>query len=281
MLAAGSRIGTAHRRRRLGQHFLSDPSAVRRIVAAIPFLPGDGCLEIGPGRGALTFALLERVAFFAALEVDAGLASALEARLANHPRQPRIVVADALTAPLEPILDGLRQRGARRVQVCGNLPYSVATPLLIRLLGHADRFAGCTFMVQKEVADRILARPGSSDYGLLSVIVALRADACHYFDLGPSSFSPRPKVHSSLIGLRPLAADPLDERAGAAALGLARAAFAHRRKTLVNSVRAEGGPWRACEAGLATLGHSPNARAQDLGAPDYVRLAALLPGPVA
>ena len=250
-------------------------------MAAIPFLPDDGCLEIGPGRGALTFALLERVGPLVALELDAALARTLEARLADHPRQPRIVVADALTAPLEPIVTELRRRGARRIQVCGNLPYSVATPLLIRLLEHADLFAGGTFMVQKEVADRILAGPGSSDYGLLSVMVALRAVARRHFNLAPSSFSPPPQVDSSLIGFDLLPPGKRDEAAGAAALRLASAAFAHRRKTLVNSLRAEGGPWQECEARLESLGHSPNARAQDLGAAEFVRLAARLADPAA
>lgn len=270
-------MGTVHRRRRLGQHFLSDPTAVRRIVAAIPFLPGDGCLEIGPGRGALTFALVERVAPLTALEIDAALASTLEARLAAHPSPPRILLGDALTAPLEPIHAELRRRGARRILLCGNLPYSIATPILTRLLERADLFAGFTFMVQKEVAERILAPPGSADYGLLSVMVALCAVAHRHFDLPPSSFSPRPKVDSSLIGLDPLAGDVRDDTRGAAALRLARAAFAHRRKTLVNSLRAGGGSWRACETLLPELGHPANARAQDLGAADYVRLAALLP----
>jgi 16S rRNA (adenine1518-N6/adenine1519-N6)-dimethyltransferase len=227
-------------RKRFGQHFL-EPAWVAKLVAAMAPQPEETFLEIGPGRGALTVALAPKVARLIAVEIDHDLAAALPARVPSH---VRVVDGNFLDSDLTALLAGERLP----VRVAGNLPYNVATPILAKLLDAADggrRLADATVMLQKEVADRAVAGPGSADYGPLAVALALDADAETVLTLPPGAFRPPPKVTSAVVRLRfrPPTVDVGDRLVFAR---LVRGAFQQRRKTLLNAL---GPP-------AATLGRS-------------------------
>jgi 16S rRNA (adenine1518-N6/adenine1519-N6)-dimethyltransferase len=240
-------------RKRFGQHFL-EPAWVAKLVAAIAPQPDETFLEIGPGRGALTAALAPHVARLVAGEIDRDLAAALPRAIAGP---LRVVEGDVLDTDLAALLAG----ETRPARVAGNLPYNVATPILFKLLDAADsghQLRDATVMLQQEVAERVVASPGSRDYGSLAIHVALDADAEVLFTLPPGAFRPPPKVMSAVVRLafRPRQVDigsrELFER-------IVRGVFAHRRKTLLNGLRAieDTLPRRAAEvierAGLDPL----------------------------
>ena len=217
-------------RKRFGQHFL-EPAWVVKVVAAMDPRPDDTFLEIGPGRGALTIQLAPRVGRLVAVEIDRDLAGALSGVV---PVPIRVVEGDVLETDLAALLAG----EPRPVRVAGNLPYNVATPILFKLLAAADggrQLADATVMLQKEVADRLVAGPGSSDYGSLALHVALDADAERVLVLPPGAFRPPPKVTSAVVRLRfrPPAVDVGDR---AVFERLVRGVFQQRRKTLLNAL---------------------------------------------
>ena len=248
------------RRRRLGQHFLADGRVVNRIVSLLDeTIPR--VLEIGPGRGALTAALLGRFERVTALEVDDRLLPSLESRFAGG--RLDLHHGDALVAALEPLLGD-----ERPWQVAANLPYSVGTAILRRLLPRSDLFTRLVIMLQKEVAARIVARPGDREHGLLALERAARAEARIAFDVPPRSFRPPPRVRSSVVvlDLRPA---PFDEDRLRAGLALAAHALRTPRKMLSNAVRPLAGPDAIVAAGL-----DPAARPGTLALEDWVALAA-------
>jgi 16S rRNA (adenine1518-N6/adenine1519-N6)-dimethyltransferase len=221
-------------RKRFGQHFLEAAWIARVIDAADP-LPTDAFLEIGPGRGALTFALARRAGEVVAVEVDRDLAGAL-ARKA--PANVRVVTADVLRVDVATLLSGCSAAGRRRI--IGNLPYNVSTPIISRLLEAAPPQGpvfDATLMVQKEVADRLAAAPGGGDYGVLSILTQARADVVRLIDLPPGAFRPAPQVHSTLVRLTfghprvPPSLAPTVSR-------LVRSVFTQRRKVLANALKA-------------------------------------------
>jgi 16S rRNA (adenine1518-N6/adenine1519-N6)-dimethyltransferase len=219
----------ARARKRFGQHFLHDPAVIARIVAAFNPQPDQTIVEIGPGRGALTLPLLERAGHLHAIELDRDLAAYLPAYTAGHGRLT-VHQADALTFDFTTLAPG------HPLRVIGNLPYNISTPLLFHLIEQGSALADMVFMLQKEVAERIAAPAGTRDYGRLSVMIQWRFDVEHLFDVGPGAFQPPPKVHSSVIRLRPRTttfdvADPAHFRR------VVQSAFAQRRKTLRNSLR--------------------------------------------
>jgi 16S rRNA (adenine1518-N6/adenine1519-N6)-dimethyltransferase len=237
--------GTSHRpRKRFGQHFLADAWA-RRIVDAIRPEPGDVFLEIGPGLGALTRPLAESGVPILAVEIDRDLVVRLAREL---PPNVTVLSGDILETEVVPILTGLepqRPPGSavgstpRRFRIVGNLPYNVASPILSRLVDWYRQhliFSDATVMVQREMADRLTARPGTSDYGVLTVLMALRTTAVRVLNLPPGAFSPPPKVRSSVVRLafgQPavrLPDEALFER-------MVKALFSQRRKTLANAIK--------------------------------------------
>jgi 4-hydroxythreonine-4-phosphate dehydrogenase len=183
-------------RKRFGQHFLHDPAAIRRIVDAIAPADGERLVEIGPGRGALTWPLLERAKRLEAIEIDRDLARQLRA----DPRG-----RDGLEVHERNVLDldfhALRGAGAK-LRIVGNLPYNISTPLLFHLLAQRDAIADMHFMLQREVVERMAAMHGTRAYGRLTIMVAAFAEVEHLFDLGPGAFSPPPKVWSAIVRLR-------------------------------------------------------------------------------
>lgn len=251
-------------RKRFGQHFLHDPGVIHRILSAIDAKPGDAVVEIGPGRGALTRALLEAAGALDAIEIDRDLAAQL--RDSFQGRALTLHEADALRFDFAALA---RERGAR-LRVVGNLPYNVSTPLLFHLLEHPRAIADLHVMLQKEVIDRIVAAPGSGEYGRLTVMLAPWIRAERLFDVGPGAFRPPPRVWSAVARLvmRERPAFDVDERFGR----VVAAAFAQRRKTLRNALRSL---LDATE--IESAGVDPGARPETLSPEAFGALARLLP----
>jgi 16S rRNA (adenine1518-N6/adenine1519-N6)-dimethyltransferase len=249
------------KRRRLGQNFLVDRNVAQKIVALLDDEPAR-VLEIGPGRGALTELLGARFGRVLAAELDAGLAHELRARFRES--SVSVVHADALHDPLEPLL-----AGEGPWQVASNLPYSVGTAILRRLLPRHDLFTGLVVMLQREVAERVVAQPGDRHHGLLALERAAWADAGIAFQVGPSAFRPRPKVVSSVIMLQ-LHAPTTDTVALEGGLRLASHALNHSRKMLANALRPLCDADRIIAAGL-----DPQARPATVDLAGWIRLAAI------
>ncbi len=259
-----SKAGRARVRakKKYGQHFL-EAGWADKLVAKIDPRPEDRFIEIGPGPGALTVRLALRVASVTAIELDADMVSTLQPRL---PPNVTLVHADFL----EFDMSALASRGPFRV--AGNLPYNVSSPILFRLID-AHRTTGClldaTLMVQREVADRIVASPGTRDYGVLSIFIQMHADVRHLLSLPPGAFRPAPRVHSSVVNLRfrPPAVQVADVQLFEA---MVRSMFTQRRKTLLNAL----GPF------ASSIGREPGAALDAAGIarrrrPETLQLAEL------
>lgn len=253
--------------KRLGQNFLIDPNIVRKIVSLAELNPSDHVLEIGPGRGVLTEALSKAAGRVTAIEVDPKLHAYLETRQAEFPNVD-LVCADALAYPVENLPMG--------TIVVANLPYYISTPLLFRLLDQRGRFPRMVLMLQSEVADRLVAKPGGSDYGVLSVMAQYAAGITKSFRVSAQCFRPRPDVASAVVLLRTKAHTGLSQQEEAAFRALVKAAFAHRRKTIANSLRDEGYDQNRTAEALTQLGLAPAARAETLSLECFVQLSRLM-----
>jgi 16S rRNA (adenine1518-N6/adenine1519-N6)-dimethyltransferase len=249
-------------KRSLGQNFLVDPNTARRIVRLAGVRPDETILEIGPGIGSLTVELAVAARRVVAVEIDAGVADAL-AEVLEGTSNVDVVVADALTADLDALCGG----GARLV---ANLPYNVATPILMRVLDSEPGISGGLVMVQREVGERWVAGVGASSYGAVSVHVALLAEAKLEGDVPPTVFFPRPKVSSVLVSFARRRALAVPVSDADAFIRFVREAFGHRRKMLRNGLVAAGRDVAVVEQALARAGIGPRARAEEL---DIVRLA--------
>lgn len=230
---------TTRPRKRLGQHFL-EPAWVTKVITAIAPHPGDVFLEVGAGRGALTRSLAERVRRVVAFEIDRGLAAALSSECVPG---LYLVEQDFLTvtaADMKRAMADAGVAGAAEVRVAGNLPYNVAAPIIFRLLdlrGDGVPLTDATLMLQREVADRVLATPGSRDYGVLSILVQHCAEGTRRLNLPPGAFRPVPEVRSALVNLRFRAPTPPVVRLDVFA-AITRAIFTRRRKTIANALQA-------------------------------------------
>ncbi len=245
-------------RRRFGQNFLVSPGVVRNIVEAIAPRREELMVEIGPGLGALTGPLLERLDHLHVVEIDRDLIARLRERFA--PESLTIHEGDALDFDFGALGGDLR--------VVGNLPYNISTPLLFHLAAFAASVRDMHFMLQKEVVDRMVAAPGTADYGRLSVMLQYRFDMERLFVVPPGAFNPAPKVDSAIVRLLPRPAAELTARDETLLAKLVLAAFGQRRKMLRNNLR------EFCdEAGLQAVGIAPTARAEELSVAGYVRLA--------
>ena len=246
-------------RKRFGQHFLHDPNVIERIAAAIAPQPEDTLVEIGPGEGALTAALLARIPRMHVVELDRDLVPRLRARFGDA---LEVHQADALRfdfAALAPP-EGLR--------VAGNLPYNISTPLIFHLLDNAAQIRDMTFLLQLEVVERLAAEPGSKQYGRLSVMVQYRCRAEALFRVGPGAFTPPPKVDSAVVRLLPYDTLPYPAQDEALFARVVAQAFAQRRKTLGRALRG------MVDAPLiAATGIDPVRRAETLSVAEFVALA--------
>ena len=236
-------------RKRFGQHFLHDPRILAKIVAAIDPGRQDRIIEIGPGEGALTAGLLERVERLEAIEIDRDLA----ARLAERFHSQALVVhcADALRFDFSVFAPGMR--------VVGNLPYNISTPLLFHLAGYASGVRDMHFMLQEEVVDRMVASPSTPAYGRLSVSLQARFAMRKLFTVASGAFRPPPRVESAVVRLEPL------ESMLAVDEGLLRRAFSARRKTLRNALP---------DIDFAAAGIDSGLRPENLSPADYAKLSA-------
>jgi 16S rRNA (adenine1518-N6/adenine1519-N6)-dimethyltransferase len=255
----------AHRDR--GQNFLHDERVAERLVTLSGVTPEDGVIEIGTGLGMLTRALAARARRVETIEVDAGLVRSLAD--VGLPANVRLHHADALELDLAALLGEL----GPPARVVANLPYSVATPLLRRFIALGIGVRGVAVMVQRELALRLRARPGSPDYGSLAVLHAWTMALGESLDLPPSCFFPAPRVTSTFLCLSPLAARPGREELPDCE-ALLRAGFAHRRKTLVNSLaRAADIDGSRTAAALRAIGIAERARAEQLDPGQWLVLA--------
>ncbi len=271
------RAGTRPRlpaRKRWGQHFLASPETARRIVDAARIAPEDCVLEIGPGDGALTRFLAGAARRVAAVEIDPWRAEALAAEFAGD-AHVRILPGDVLSRP---IVDWLRAAGCEgEALLVANLPYNVATPILFAAIEARGVVRRAVATVQREVAQRFVARPREAGYGYLSIRTAMHASGRILFDLPPGAFRPRPRVTSSVLELTPRP-QPLDAAWSRRALTLASLGFNARRKTLANAL-SSAGPRAQWEGALETLGHSARARAEELSPEEFLELARIWRAP--
>jgi len=253
-------------RRALGQNFLLDLNLTGKIARAAGDLSSGTTIEIGPGPGGLTRALLSHGAReLIAIERDARCLGALAEIAASYPGRLTIIEGDALA------VDCARLGTAPR-RIVANLPYNIATPLLIKWMQQGSAFASLTVLVQKEVADRLIAKPRSKDYGRLSVVTQFLARPRRLFDLPPRAFVPPPKVTSTVIELLPLAEPAFPARL-ADLERVTQAAFGQRRKMLRQSLRSLGGN---TEALMAEADITPTARAEELTVAQFAALARAL-----
>ena len=248
--------------KRLGQNFLIDANIVRKIVSAAALEPGDTVLEIGPGRGVLTRALCETAKTVIALEIDQHLVQYLNKTLSC----PNLDLRhdDALRFPYDTLPD--------RIVVVANLPYYISTPLLFTLLEAKDRVGRMVLMLQAEVAERIVASPNTEAYGILSVLTQYRTEAKIAFRVSKNCFRPRPDVDSAIITLLVRPHPSISAPNEALFVKLVRAAFAHRRKTLSNSLRDEGFPPTQLAHALSQANINATRRAETLSIPEFAAL---------
>ncbi len=228
-------------RKRFAQHFL-EPAWVAKVVKAVAATPDENILEIGPGRAAITRPLAEQCGRLLAVEVDRDLAADLEA---TRPANVTVIEGDVLALDLAAALSewlGAPLDSAHQVRVVGNLPYNISSPILFSLLGLAAATGGvrdAILMLQKEVADRLVAKVGTGDYGVLTVLTGVHADVTRLLSLPPGAFRPAPQVHSAVVRLafRPPAVD-IPDMAGF--VRMVRTMFTQRRKTLSNALKPFG-----------------------------------------
>jgi 16S rRNA (adenine1518-N6/adenine1519-N6)-dimethyltransferase len=246
-------------RKRFGQHFLTDSAMIDAIVRAIAPQPGQRIVEIGPGLAALTQPLVERAGQLTVIELDRDLAS----RLSGHP-QLLVLQADVLRVDFTELAGA-----AGKLRVVGNLPYNISTPILFHLLGHVECVQDQHFMLQKEVVDRIVARPATASYGRLSVMLQWRYAVENVLLVPPECFAPAPRVNSAVVRMIPLgtAAQLTTQQLSEAV----RVAFSQRRKLLRHTLA----PW------LERSGYTGNfdvqRRAEEVTVAEYVALVQALP----
>ena len=245
-------------RKRFGQNFLVDDQVISAIIAAIAPQRDDLLVEIGPGLGALTEPLLFHLAHLHVVEIDRDIV----ARLRRHPQAARLTIheGDALAFNFASL--------GKRLRIVGNLPYNISTPLLFHLAACADHVADMHFMLQKEVVERMVAAPGESAYGRLSVMLQYRFWMEWLIDVPPTSFDPPPKVDSAVVRMIPRNAVDLEARDENILADLVAASFAQRRKMLRNNLKGI-----LDESDFSSLGIAPTARAEEVSVEDYVRAA--------
>ena len=248
-------------RKRFGQNFLIDPQVIADIVNAVAPRRGDCVVEIGPGLGALTDPLLKRLDHLHVVEIDRDIISRLKKKYSSD--QLTIHAGDALDFDFSSLSDA-----ESSLHIVGNLPYNISTPLLFHLAGFAHLVYDMHFMLQKEVVERMVAEPGTSDFGRLSVMLQYRFVMDWLLDVPPESFEPAPKVDSAVIRLIPRIPGEIVVKDESRFAALVSAAFAQRRKMLRNNLKGI-----LDDAGFEKLNISPTARAEDLSVEDYVRIA--------
>lgn len=247
-------------RKRFGQNFLHDTAVIRQIVDLLQIEKDDDIIEIGPGRGALTAFLVKQARRLDVIEIDRVLADTLAERIGQTDRLT-IHRCDALSFDFAAIMNN-------KTRIVGNLPYNISTPLLFHLLHYLPAIQDMTFMLQKEVVERLSANKQTKQYGRLSIMFQYYCRVEPLFTVGPAAFKPRPTVDSAMVKLTPRNAAGFKLENEDSFASVVRTAFAQRRKTLRNSLKNV-----LSEAALHELGLSPQARAENLSVKQYVELA--------
>ena len=248
-------------RKRFGQHFLTDQGVLQRLVNQMALRSDDRLLEIGPGQGALTEPLAAQVNALQAIEIDRDLVPFLRARFSNL----EVINEDVLRVDFAAVI------ARQPTRIVGNLPYNISSPLLLKLATFNREHPGLVrdghFMLQREMANRMAAQPGSKAWGRLSVMLQISFDVEHLFDVAPESFDPPPKVWSSIVRLLPLAEPLVRDAEELAELDrVLRTAFAVRRKRLGNALKSLGLDWQS-------LGIDDGLRADDISSEQYLAIA--------
>ena len=258
-------------KKRLGQHFVHDPNILRKVIEAASLVPEDVVVEIGAGLGSLTEPLARRVKKVYALEIDSSLADVLKDRFSSGDTV-EVVWADALQfdfgAPF--------RRWKRKIKVVANLPYEISTPMIFRLLKERECFSLLVLMLQLEVARRLAAKPGTRDYGPLSIWSQLYSDVQMAFQVKPNSFLPPPKVHSAVVKFRILPKPRVAVEDEKNLEKVVRAAFTYRRKTLGKALQLGGFSGPQIKEALSIAGISPMTRGETLNLEKFCTLARLL-----
>lgn len=253
-------------RKRFGQNFLQDHELIHKITRALRLQANQQLVEIGPGLGALTFAVLATGAQLTAIEIDIDLVNYLNKKALKLPtaQQFNLIEADALTFDFSQLISS-----NHKLKIFGNLPYNISTPLLFHLMQYLDHIQDMTFMLQKEVIQRICATPHSKEYGRLSIMLQYYCYTQAGFDIPPHSFYPQPKVMSSLVHLtpRPVAQRVLNRSELSLFQQLVATAFSARRKTINNALKTWG-----AKINWASLGINPQARPENISGHQFVQL---------
>jgi len=250
-------------KKRLGQHFLLDSNILRKIVDCSGITANDTVVEIGPGLGTLTRLLSECAKKVMTIEIDKGLVAKLLKTFSETPNV-EVISADALKFPYETINGTFK--------VVANIPYYITTPILFRLLEFREKIQGMTLLLQKEVAERVVASPCGKDYGILSIIAQLYTKPELKFLVRKGAFSPPPDVDSAVVHFE-VSAEPLYKiKDKTFFLRVVKTAFTHRRKTIINSLRALKGIKEA----LIKTGIDPKSRPEALSIEDFIRLTDML-----
>ena len=250
--------------KRLGQNFLTDAGVVRRIVDAAEISPGEEVLEIGPGIGTLTQGLLESGAKVTAVELDKKLPAVLAETLAGY-ENFKLVQCDILKVDLNELMP-------ENFKVVANLPYYITTQILLTLLEKKLPIKKIVTMVQKEVAERMVANPGSKTYGAMTVAIQFRSEVKIAFDVSPESFLPRPEVTSSVV-VCDVRESPIKVSDEDFFIKVVRASFGQRRKTILNSLAGAGFPREKILAAAKLSGISPGDRAENLSIENFATLS--------
>lgn len=249
-------------RKRFGQNFLQDPHIIDQILTALHLQKNDTVIEIGPGLGALTIPLLKYLEHLTAIEIDRDLQAHLSA-LPIAKGKLELIAADALTVDFSQLGAGLR--------IIGNLPYNISTPILFHLLSYSKSITDMHFMLQKEVVDRLAAKPGTKEYGRLTVMVQYLCEVESLFIVPPDAFHPKPKVYSAIVRLTPYQAPVYPVVDVLHLEQLVAQAFAMRRKMLANNLKP-----LLNAAQLNDLGIDPQARPEQISVGDYVKITQFL-----
>ena len=247
-------------KKRFGQHFLSDYSVIQKLIYEINPNPTDKIIEIGPGLGALTFPLLEKINSLDVVEIDRDVIARLQQR---NDAKLTIHGVDALKFDFASL-----QEDSTKLRIVGNLPYNISTPLIFHLLDYKDKISDMHFMLQNEVVNRITADPNNKSYGRLSVMVQYHCKTEYLFFVGPESFDPPPKVDSAILRLSPWQDQPYKAENETHLSELVAQAFSMRRKTLRNNLK------KIISAEqIQELGIDPSKRAENLEISDFVKLS--------
>jgi len=266
-----NRARTTHQpRKRFGQNFLHDAAVIDRIFAAIQPREAQHVVEIGPGLGALTEVLAGSGCALDVIELDRDLVPGLLATFSSRPGF-RLHNADALGFDYAALLQRTRSDDDVRLRVVGNLPYNISTPLIFKLLENSSIIRDMHFMLQLEVVERLAASPGSKDWGRLGIMAQYHCRVEHLFDVPPSAFRPPPSVQSAIVRLVPWTDSPWPRCSETRLRAVVKAAFAHRRKTLRNNLKAI-----IDSPQLEALGIDPGARAETLHLTQFIEIANVL-----